>query len=102
MSRELDASLLRSSVNQKQWAIHPQPCEDELLESWLIRLAQANHISSRWLIGGLLRLENALSGQDHIPDNAFDQLAGVSGVPQSRILEAHLATFARYRNLVLD
>ena len=89
-------------MNHQQWAIHPQPREDELLESWLIRLAQANHISSRWLIGGLLRLENALSGQDLIPDNAFDQLAGVSGVPQSRILEAHLATFARYRNLVLD
>jgi TniQ len=89
-------------MDHRQWAIHPQPREGELLESWLIRLGQANHLSSRWLVGGLLHLEDFLSGQNHVPDQAFKRLVDVSGVSQERILEMHLATFATCKNLAYD
>ena len=44
---------MMNATMEPSWAIHPQPREDELLESWIVRLAEANLVPNRWVLGEL-------------------------------------------------
>lgn len=79
-------------MDSKLWPIHPQPLPDELLSSWMVRLARGNgykihgfytqffgldrqiwnrdidHLAPRWLISGL-------SERTGIPESRIEQMA---------------------------
>ena len=72
----------------KTWPIHPQPLEDEILSSWLIRLAHAN----RFKVHDFYQLYFGRDKQiwtrdiDHLaPDWLIEGLSTHTGVSEDKI-----------------
>jgi TniQ len=89
--------MLFSEVDQP-WSIHPQPCEGELLESWLARLSQAHFVPLPRFIRSL-DLRPFLEGQINGVEAALHHLAQGSRVAVDRILKMHLVSFAEKTQL---
>ena len=74
------------------WAAHPQPKEDELLSSWLIRISSECGMSAINFCAEVLKVENPnLRIVDRSPDDLLLQgLFEGTGVPVERVREASL------------
>ncbi|TIH15594.1 hypothetical protein D0S45_10375 [Marinifilum sp. JC120] len=72
---------------------HPKPLQDELLSSWLVRIAEANavklHTMSRMLFGFNYSPWIRDIGR-HGPDIVINKIAEVTGTPVSRVRETTL------------
>ncbi len=77
----------------ERWAIHPSPRDGELLESWILRLSQANLVSTGSLVNEL-RFQSVIGARETISHEAFQRLSVASGATVQRIREAHLVTYA--------
>lgn len=78
------------------WPAHPKPLEDELLSSWLVRIAKANfqklHTFSRSASPGVEIWNRDLDR--NVPEGFLQILAERSGTPLRRVLETTLSDFA--------
>lgn len=74
------------------WAAHPQPKEDELLSSWLIRISSECGMSAIKFCSEILNVDNPnLRIVDRSPDDLLLQgLSEGTGMPVERIREASL------------
>lgn len=80
-----------SSTQQQLWPVHPQPLPDELLSSWLIRLAHGNGLKVQSFYGGWLGRTFAMWNRDIDRLAPLDLIAALSsstGIPAS-VLTAH-------------
>jgi TniQ len=76
---------------QQFWPVHPQPLPDELLSSWLIRLAHGNGLKVQSFYGGWLGRSITLWNRDIdrlAPPDLIDTLSASTGI-DSATLVAH-------------
>lgn len=80
-------------LSQNAWPIHPKPLEDELLSSWMVRIARAFHIQPHvfWrLAAAPVNFRNI----DSAPDAALlRQLAAKTFTSPPRIMQTTLTVF---------
>lgn len=78
------------------WPVHPQPLPDELLSSWMIRLAQGNGFKIHSFYAQFFGSDREIWTRDidhHAPAWLVDGLAVRTGVPRERIERATLRSF---------
>ena len=85
------APILQAAM-EPAWAIHLQPRVGELLESWIVRLSEANLVPNRWVIGEL-ELDGFIGANSNVSAEAFESLSRVTGVSTAQILGLHLSGF---------
>ena len=86
-------------MTAKLWPVHPQPQDDEVLSSWMIRLAQGNGFKIHSFYADFFGHERQIWTRDvdhHAPDWLIDGLAMRTGVPTMRIISTTLRAFESY------
>ena len=80
------------------WAIHPHPCNDEVLSSWITRIAYANQMKISAFCKFALKAEpRQLSNIDFSEnEEIFHNLSKGTGVCIDRIYETSLLSESRY------
>lgn len=80
----------------KIWPIHPQPLPDELLSSWMIRVARDNGFKVHSFYAAHFGRERQIWNRDidhHAPAWLLDGLEAHSGVPRERLEAMTLRAF---------
>jgi predicted RNA-binding Zn-ribbon protein involved in translation (DUF1610 family) len=90
---------MMASTMELRWANHPQPRAGELLESWIVRLSEANLVPNQWVLGEL-ELNKSIGANSNVSAEAFELLSRVTGVSTARILGLHLSSFGDITGLV--
>ena len=83
---------MMNATMKPSWASHPRPREGELLESWIVRLAEVQVEPNHWLLEEL-ELDGHIGALSRISLDAFESLSRVTGVEIARILALHLSSF---------
>jgi TniQ len=86
-------------MDSKLWPIHPQPMPDELLSSWMIRLARGNGYKIHGFYTQFFGLDRQIWNRDidHLaPRWLITGLSERTGIPESRITQMTLRTLEGY------
>lgn len=78
------------------WPVHPHPLPDELLSSWMIRLARGNGFKVHNFCAQFFGRERQIWNRDidhHAPPWLINALAARSGMPSERIAQTTLRSF---------
>ena len=81
------------------WPIHPQPLPDELLSSWMIRLARSNGFKVHNFYAQFFGRERQIWNRDidhFAPPWLIDGLADRTGTPRERIVQMTLRAFESF------
>src|SRR5579859_1526591 len=84
---------------QRVWPVHPHPFPDELLSSWMIRLAQANGFKLHTFCVAYFGRQREIWTRDidHLaPAWLLDELSIRTGVPIERVQESTLRSYSSY------
>ena len=83
-------------MGKRHWPIHPQPLADELLSSWMIRVARDNGFKVHNFYADHFGRERQIWNRDidhHAPTWLLDGLETYSGVPHTRLEALTLRAF---------
>lgn len=86
-------------MDSKLWPIHPQPLPDELLSSWMVRLARGNGYKIHGFYTQFFGLDRQIWNRDidHLaPRWLISGLSERTGIPESRIEQMALRTLETY------
>lgn len=84
------------------WPVHPHPLPDELLSSWMIRLARANGFKVHNFYALFFGKDRQIWNRDidhHAPPWLIDQLAARSGTAPERI---HATTLRAFESVLFE
>lgn len=86
-------------MSTKHWPLHPQPLPDELLSSWMVRLARANGYKIHSFYAQFFGPDRQIWNRDidhHAPDWLIHGLSERTGVPSSRIEDMTLRSYESF------
>lgn len=81
------------------WPVHPQPLPDELLSSWMIRLARSNGFKVHNFYAQFFGRERQIWNRDidhHAPSWLIDGLVARTGTSRERVVQTTLRAFESF------